>query len=354
MAETYSNIINFNYISNPIVMISCLCIIIYTIISCIKKPKKEITNNKKINVKKRTKIIEIIGSIFISLLMILFYSFLIKIHNIITYIAIPSGIFTIYIVYLRPILKLSDDPFLCDYSIYGNILVTALIINSKINYLDYFQKINSDSVSQVMTIIFSIIQIYLILYCLIVNCYFLIKSFSIFNITKIESNFCKFQKYLEKNISFENLKLTFKKSYGLFYSNKNKFCKIFMFIPFFMFDVVYCTLFCLLSYSFTIIINPICMFIEFTLKILNKISNTNENKINYGISKITLILSLVITYLLIQMNNTIFQERLISTYEYISTAILIPIILESLLSMKINLELIHKNENLKKFDCKKV
>ncbi|MGN1324706.1 MAG: hypothetical protein ACI4VR_05860 [Bacilli bacterium] len=343
MAEVYAYITNFNDVSDIILRISLVCIIIYTIINIIKKHKEkkvEVVNNKSVNLEKRITIIDFIGGITLSVLMILFSLYLIKIGKIISYIAIPSTIFIIYVVYLRPILKLNDEPFVYNYSLYGFILVMAIWINSKIDYLEYFQQIGNESVSQVMAIIFVLIQTYTIFYCLIVNCYFLIKSFAKFNISKFEDIFSKFRKHLERNISYDNIELTFEHTNELFYGDKKKILKLLLIIPFFIFDIIRCMILYLLSYLFTTIINPICIFIKFILKILNKISNTNENKINYGISKITLILSFVITYLLIQLNNTIFQERIIATYEYISTAILIPIILESLLSTKGNLELL--------------
>lgn len=343
MAEVYAYIANFNDISDIILRISLVCIIIYTIINLIKKHKEkkvEIVNNSNVKLEKSITIIDFIGVITVSALMTLFLLYLSKIGKIISYIAIPSTIFIIYVVYLRPMLKLNDEPFVYDYSLYGFVLVMAIWINSKIDYLEYFQQIDNESISQVMAIIFVLIQTYTIFYCLIVNCYFLIKSLTKFNISKFEDNFSKFKKYLERNISYDNIELTFEHTNELFYSSKRKILKLLLIIPFFIFDIIRCMVLYLLSYLFTTTINPFCMFMKFIFKILNKISNTNENKINYGISKITLILSFVITYLLIQLNNTIFQERIIATYEYISTAILIPIILESLLSMKGNLELL--------------
>lgn len=348
MAELYAYITNFNDISITILNISLVCIIIYTIINFINKHKdgkEKIVSSGNVKLEAGVTIIDLLGGIILSVLMILFSLYLIKIGKIISYIAIPSTIFIIYVVYLKPMLKLNEEPFVYNYSLYGFVLVIAIWINSKIDYLEYFQQIGNESVSQVMVIILVLIQAYTIFYCLIVNCYFLIKSLAKFNISKFEDSFSKFRKYLERNISYDNIELTFERTNELFYGDKKKILKLLLIIPFFIFDIICCMILYLLSYLFTTIINPICIFIKFIFKTLNKMSNTNENKINYGISKITLILSFVITYLLIQLNSTIFQERIIATYEYISTTILIPVILESLLSMKGNLEFLCANKS---------
>lgn len=342
MAEVYAYITNFNDISNVILKISIICILIYTIINFINKHKdKKIETINKITVGTGNSItfIDIIGVIVLSTLMILALIYLCKIEKIITYISIPSTILIIYIIYLRPMLKLNAEPFVYNYSLYGFALIIAILVNSKIDYLEYFRKIDNESISQIMAILLVLIQTYTIFYCFIVNCYFLIKSIAKFNISKFEDNFSKCIKYLEKHISYDNIELKYEYSNELYYGKKGRILKLLLIMPFFIFDTTRCMLLYLLSYLFTTIINPICIFIKFILKLLNKVSNTNENKINYGISKITLILTFIITYLLLQLNSTIFQDRIIATYEYLSTAILIPVILDSLSSMKDNFDL---------------
>lgn len=350
MAEVYTYIINFNDISDIIIKISFACIIIYTMINFItkfKSKKVEILNDGNVKLENSITIIDFIGVIAVLVLVTLLLLYLSEIGKIISYIAIPSTIFIIYVVYLRPMLKLYDEQFIYVYSLYGFILVIAIFINSKIDYLEYFQQIGNESVIQVMAIILVLIQTYTIFYCLIVNCYFLIKSLAKFDVSKFEDIFSRFVKCLERNISYDNINLKFKYTNGLLYGSKKIILKLLLFIPFFIFDTIRCMALYLLSYLFSTTINPTCIFIKFILKFLGKISNINDNKINYGISKITLILSFVVAYLLMQLNNTIFQERVIATYEYISTAILIPIILEGLLSMKDNLELLRANGNKK-------
>lgn len=201
MAKAYAHMINFYDISIIILKISGACIVIYTIISFIikhKNKKTKIINNDNTNFENNKTLVDFVGLIILGIFLILFFIYSLKIVKVISYLAIPSTIFMIYVIYLKPIFKFKNTSFTYDYSWYGNILVIVPWIISRSDYLEFFQQINNESILQVLTIFFALIQLYLILFCIILNCYFLIKSFAELNVSKTRDNFCKLKNRLEK------------------------------------------------------------------------------------------------------------------------------------------------------------
>ena len=89
----------------------------------------------------------------------------------------------------------------------------------------------------------------------------------------------------------------------------------------------------MVSVVLSMILKPFFIIINFIFSKIFQLSNTNENQINYGITKIVWTLSIIFVYIILQMNN-IFQSKIINTYEFISSVIIIPIILETLISLK--------------------
>ncbi len=82
--------------------------------------------------------------------------------------------------------------------------------------------------------------------------------------------------------------------------------------------------------SFCIAI-PLLMINGF-FKIINKHSNITDNSI-YSISKISLVISLIIVYVIIEITGE-FSNSLVSIYELITSTLIIPLVLEKLLKNK--------------------
>ena len=93
----------------------------------------------------------------------------------------------------------------------------------------------------------------------------------------------------------------------------------------------------ILFFSFFIfIIRSLLIVIIFFIKIIKNRFNIIDNSWIYIISKIAIIFTIFFLYLALQTSNNI-EPKIISSYEFISSAIVIPLILESLLKIH------HKN-----------
>ena len=101
-------------------------------------------------------------------------------------------------------------------------------------------------------------------------------------------------------------------------------------------EIITNTVYYLLSIIYSFIIFPIIKIIYIIFKLFININDIKLEKTVYFSTKIILIISFIVEYILIQI-NPIFSDIIINVYEYISTAIMIPVILESLQLLNKNL-----------------
>lgn len=348
-AEIYASLTDFSSIAKWSLNICIYVIItnalIYILKFLFKKDKNSLILSQIKNMVKKNGIIDVIGA-FTSIVLavaIMFSTFyFIKYSIVIKFLGISATLIIIYIIYIKPFISSKQEPFKFNYVEYGVFLTISLFIISKVNYLEAFKQMNSEGSAQVVVIIMCLIQTYITIYCLLVNIYLLLKNLSELSFNKLDGFIKKIFNYFNKNITSESIQLSYKHSNNLLNkSNKYKFWLLI--IPFFIYDTLLCIMKFLKSIIFSLIFEQIYNILTGCISILSKISKTNENQINYGISKITSVIAFIFTYMLIQFYNkeanSIFQPRIISTYEFISTAILIPIILDGLLSIKDKLKL---------------
>jgi len=323
----YANIVNSNSLIEFILRVCYACIIINFVMSFFDNKK----DNKLKEVKEEeTKfgIIELLGCFVLLGLLILLVILLLKYNSFVAFFSIPSMILTIYIVYIKPMIKDENTPFDYDYGAYGTWLTFSLSCLMATDYEDYFSKIQEDGVAQVITIILLLFQIYTSMYCLIMNVYFVIKSLGKF---KIEVWFEKYKNILNKLYDFlgmDSVKFSFDLSNEIL-KKKSKW----LIVLYFIIDVLKCFVMAVLSVFFSLVLSPILIFIKYLLSKLIKLTKTNENHTSYGIAKFISIFSIIVVYILLQMNS-VFQTRIISVYEFFSTAILIPLILDSLINFR--------------------
>lgn len=325
-AELYASIVNAKEIIQFILNISYVCLGINGInwfinIKNEKEVKSDLPNN-------RFGIIEFIGSIFIVSILIFLVFLICKNSKIISLLAIPSFILCFYIVYIKSMIKNDEKTFDYDYSSYGSLLVFTLTILNKFNFKDLFVNINNESSLQVVCIIIILFEIYAAFYCLLLNLYFVIKSLGKVGLEKLFNKYKVILKKINDLISFSEINLEFK------YSNsaieiKKTIKKILFFIPSFVYDVIRCCFIYVISIIFSFFLTPILFIIRSIFYYLVKISKTNENQVIYGITKMVSVFTIILVYILLQA-NIVFKQNIISVYEFISTAILIPIILEGL------------------------
>lgn len=337
-SSIYANIVNSNNLIQNTLNVCYVCIIINLVIWFIDNTKnnnfKKDEEKKEKQEKERPKfgLIEIIGSLFACAILIYVVILICKYDYFVTFLSIPSLILIVYIVYIKPMLKDEKAPFNYDYYSYGAMLTLLLSFVTKIDYEEYFSKIQSDGVSQVIVIIFLLFQIYSSMYCLIMNVYFVIKSLGKINVNKLNDKYDLFLNKMYDVLGFDNLNIYFNLTNSIV-KKKSKFFISVLIIPYFLIDVFYCLFLYLLSILFTFVLSPILFFVRYLLKLIIKSTETNENHISYGIAKFISVFSIIIVYILLQMNS-VFQTRIISVYEFFSTAILIPLILDSLINFR--------------------
>lgn len=337
--DLYKSIVDANSLINFIIYFSAGCIIINFIISLIhdirsKNNKNNSTNNNKKESEKRLSLIEFIGGISIVLIILILTPILAKISKYISFMYIPSIILFFYMVYIKPMTTDKPSAFKFDYYEYGAVVTWALFIFSKINYNDLFISITSEGALQVICILVLLFEIYSSFYCLLLNIYFVIKNLKKINIDIFINKYENLIKLVYSKFDFNNLILKFDNTSKLVYNKHNsKNKKILLFLPNFVLDTIMCTFKYTISLFLSMILKPFFTIISFIFSKIIQLSNTNENQINYGLTKIVWTFSIIFVYIILQMNN-VFQAKIINTYEFISSVIIIPIILEALISLK--------------------
>ena len=337
--DLYKSIVDANSLINFIIYFSAGCIVINFIISLIhdirsKNNKNNSTNNNKKESEKRLSIIEFIGGISIVLILLILTPILAKISKYISFMYIPSIILFFYMVYIKPMTTDKPSVFKFDYYEYGAVVTWALFIFSKMNYNDLFIGITSEGSLQVICILILLFEIYSSFYCLLLNIYFVIKNLKKINIDSFINKYEKLIKMIYDKIDFNSLILKFNNTSKLVYNKHNSITKkILLFLPNFILDTFICTFKYTISLFLSMILKPFFTIISFIFSKIIQLSNTNENQINYGLTKIVWTFSIIFVYIILQMNN-VFQTRIINTYEFISSVIIIPIILEALISLK--------------------
>jgi hypothetical protein len=200
----------------------------------------------------------------------------------------------------------------------------------EIEYEKLFSNILNHYVLEVFTIIFGIINMYVLVCAILINLYFVIKNMSFINVEKILIILNK-KTNLYNKFLYKELNSPYEKSNKYYEINKNSKNLLVKIIPHFIFDTITNVLsFLLLLISF--FLTPIYILVKGLLSLIIKIFSTNENKIIFFITKLSITLTLFGMYCIIQKEN-IFQERIIAVFEFISTAILIPLVLDSILSI---------------------
>lgn len=333
--DEYVKIIDFSSIIDFIIYFCFICIIINFIITLVMDFFFE-KNDSKVEEETKTKlnIIELSGGICIVIIIILLFPLYVKFSKYISLLFIPSIILFFYAIYIKPMANNNSSAFKIDYYEYGAILTWALFYFNNIDYKKIFINISNEASLQIICILILLFEIYSCVYCLLLNLYFVIKNLK--NI-KIHVFIEKYNYLIEKiynKLDFSKISLKFSFSNNLIISKDNPNAKkILLFLPSFVLDIIICFFKYFLSLFLSLVVKPLFTMLSFIFSKIIDLSNTNENQINYGMTKIISTFSIICVYIILQIND-IFQERIINTYEFISSVIIIPIILETLLTLK--------------------
>lgn len=185
----------------------------------------------------------------------------------------------------------------------------------------YYQSFSiiSHNIKEVMLIIYLLIKIILFTFLFLVNVSMLLSNIVIlkpFRLTSMRNN-TKFYKYKDYNFHFYN-----------------KYRNTFLLII----DSLIYFLLCIPIIIFNLF-NIICLKFIFKFKflknnIIQKIYNFNDNsnKIIKRITNISIIIAFSIVYIITILDSSLFNDKLIQIYSFISTVILIPFIYDCIKS----------------------
>ena len=325
----------FNIIENGIKLNSILAIISFVfgfILYIIElKNEPEQTNDEKVTIN----LTSIGGGIISGSIVVMLLLYILKYINI-TFIYIPTYLLIIYVLVLIPI-KNGQIGILKNSDYTASIYLVAILSfifeyhSVTINWL--YTKFNID-VFQSLFIIYFFVVFYLLLYCLFLNIYYINRIIIIF-FKKPYQLLNKSFKYIDSKLDYSNIILKFEK-YKKYKKKKNIILKILVYSYYFILEIITNTIYYILSIVYSFIIFPIIRMIYIVFKLFISIDNIKSEKTIYFSTKIILIISFIVEYILIQI-NPIFSGIIINIYEYISTAIMIPVILESLQLLNKNL-----------------
>ena len=295
------------------------------------KNEPEQTTNEKVTITPTN----IIGGIIMGGIIAILMWYVLKFINL-RFFYIPMYLLMIYVLVIIPIKN--GQIGILKNSAYTVSAYLVVILNCVFEYHSItinwlYTNFNID-IFQSLFIIYFFIVFYLSLYCLFLNIYYINRAL-IICFKKPYKLLNRYFKYIDSKFDYSNLTLKFEK-YKKYKTKKNLISKIFVYINYFILEIITNTVYYLLSIIYSFIIFPIIKIIYIIFKLFININDIKLEKTVYFSTKIILIISFIVEYILIQI-NPIFSDIIINVYEYISTAIMIPVILESLQLLNKNL-----------------
>ena len=168
-------------------------------------------------------------------------------------------------------------------------------------------------------IVVLLIKIYIFLFSIILNIRYLLKLIKcIFKVNKLDYTLSE-KLMINYNILFKYRNLKGIKKVLLF----------FIYIYESIINIVKMILYLINEVS----IIPMLFIIRNILRFVNIIINYDDGKFNFLACKMLLVITFIVVYTIISINK-LFMPELINIYEYISTAIIIPILLDGIISYK--------------------
>lgn len=230
-----------------------------------------------------------------------------------------SIVFLAYIFIISPLLDIKKNNIITNneqivLSIFFLTNIYTITNKNIINLLT--TKLNNTYLIQSLTIIILVTLLFCIIYVVLINLYWLLFYINELYTTKIYNILCSILDNTDNDNKISELSEEIQKDYKW---NLNDIKKLLIVIiklikPF------------LIEFILFTIIRISIVFFECILKITE-----NYNYIIYKLSKLAILISMFITYIIIQINNT-FGTNIISIFELIITSTIIPIIIEKLIN----------------------
>ncbi len=259
----------------------------------------------------------------VNLLILLILSLIIIIASIwyfkldFNYLYIPMLTIVIYFIILKSFISAKSDNL--QYTTYSSLCFCICYIVQSINYEFIIKSFSNTLLIESFVLLVLLTKIYIFLFSILINIrYFLKLIKSVFKIKKLKFNLSE-KLMINYNKSFKYTKLKGAKKLLLFFI--------------YPYELIV-NIIKLFSYSiYNVIILPIILIVGSLLKFVNIIINYDDGQFKFLICKMLLVITFIVVYIVIIINKG-FTSKLINIYEYVSTAIIIPILLESIISFK--------------------
>ena len=307
-------LLNSNYIHFQFVFLF-IQLINVTLDEIVKKRNNPAKNNQ--NEAKKDKIKTTIGvACFLVLLFSILFLFL-SINLFKTTFMIVNTSFLIYILIICPLLSIKlTYSFKNDSTMITSFLFTEIFCIKIFGGYDFLVSLIGDEIILQVTIIIAIvIKLLLLSYFIMITTYNIIKNFNILVMDNLNKKIDELIKKIDEKYNLEYLD-------NLLVGKKCFLIKGFIFI----YKSIIWILMVLIVRGFIFSVYTIYNFIS-------KFFKNDSNSIFYILSKLSLIISLLSTYCIIMFTNE-FNASIISILELIISTLIIPIILEMLLSRK--------------------
>lgn len=220
-----------------------------------------------------------------------------------------------YAIILKPFVLLKNNNL--EYTTYSSL---SLIFCSLIQLIDYEKILNIISnkiVFELLMLFILVIKVYLFLFLILTNIRYFFKLLtSIIKLKKI--NICLSEKLKIK------YNLTFK-----YQHDKNK--KKIMIMLIYIYETIINIIKSIMFFINDIFLNPTLFILNKIVKFLNIIIQSEDGSFNYLICKMLLVVTFISVHVYVNINNFLSLEVL-NMFEYISTSIIIPVLLDSIIS----------------------
>ena len=233
----------------------------------------------------------------------------------ITFLYIPMLLIAFYSIILKPFVLLENNNL--EYTTYSSLPMIFCSVIQLIDYEKILNVISNKIVVELLLLFILVIKVYLFLFFILINIrYFLKLLTSIIKFKKI--NICLSEKLKIK------YNLTFK-----YQHDKNK--KKIMIILVYIYETIINIIKSIMFFINDIFLDSMLFILNKVVKFLNIIIKYEDGCFNYLICKILLVVTFISVHVYANINKFLSLEVL-NIFEYISTAIIIPVLLDSIIS----------------------
>ncbi|MBD9074469.1 hypothetical protein EGP91_00495 [bacterium] len=230
---------------------------------------------------------------------------------------IPILILAFCLIIIKPFISVKVESL--DYTTYSIFCYWFCYILQNIKYESIINCFSNTLLVESFIIVVLLIKIYIFLFSIILNIRYLLKLIKcIFKVNKLDYTLSE-KLMINYNILFKYRNLKGIKKVLLF----------FIYIYESIINIVKMILYLINEVS----IIPMLFIIRNILRFVNIIINYDDGKFNFLACKMLLVITFIVVYTIISINK-LFMPELINIYEYISTAIIIPILLDGIISYK--------------------